>query len=168
MEKRGQGNETSTRQLFPAVFPNMPSHAPTKIWLLCLMAVLVAMVVSSLGLEEAEKAALSEIYTGFPSLAHISTIDQYPDAYNTSINMGASWNGDFSATCTSGSGWELFGLHCSDTGHIDAIRVYDTFFMWHFSSCSLQSANIRLRTDAWGVPASRSFVGISGLAHLRS
>lgn len=72
-------------------------------------------------LEPAEEIALTEIFTNFPDLAHISRVRQFYYEYPVS---GPAWTGNF-ANCVAGtSSWAYYGIHCDLNGNVDAIALY--------------------------------------------
>ena len=92
-------------------------------------AVLVFMLVigSNSELTQGEVEALEAILQKYPNLANVTVLSRY-DSENVQVDRGAPWTNDFGQVCTHGEGYDLYGIHCSADGHIDAISLYVPLF----------------------------------------
>lgn len=86
----------------------------------CLLVMLSVVSTSRAALTANEKAALGQILTAYPDLMIVP-----PWASTTADGKyhGKAWSFGFDAVCNS-PGYDLYGIHCSDQGHVDGLEVY--------------------------------------------
>jgi len=89
--------------------------------LVFLMVVVVCFgVPSHAALTSGEVQALEALQDAFPALTDVALSFRQPTSAG---RISQNWAGDFSNVCSSGDGYELFGVRCAG-GHIDQIRWY--------------------------------------------
>jgi Leucine-rich repeat (LRR) protein len=94
-------------------------------------------------LTQGEVEALEAILQKYPNLANVTVLSRY-DSENVQVDRGAPWTNDFGHVCTHGEGYDLYGIHCSADGHIDAISF----------------------SIVWGQPTLADVSPVSGLVYL--
>lgn len=70
-----------------------------------------------------EEGALRQILENYPNLADVPAWVAFQDnqAY------GKAWSEDFTALCTNGAGYDFYGVHCNQNGHVDGLVLYGRF-----------------------------------------
>ena len=94
------------------------------------LSILILILVSSNTILQAnaqatvqEQAAMSDLLRAYPDLASVpswETLTEDDEYY------GRSWTSDFSNLCSSGDGYDLYGVYCNK-GYVVGLRVYVEF-----------------------------------------
>lgn len=87
--------------------------------LACAVMCLV-IVTGSNALTTSEKGALTQIFQQFPEL---SFVPLWASTDDDDVYHGKSWTDNFDEVCLS-PGYDLYGVHCSEEGHVDGLNVY--------------------------------------------
>lgn len=86
----------------------------------CFLVILSLVSMSSAALNSGEKAALEEILLRYPDLMNVPA---WASTTTDGKYLGKSWEFGFDAVCAS-PGYDLYGVHCSEQGHIDGLFMY--------------------------------------------
>ena len=93
-----------------------------------LVAIVLVIVFSLVSKSDAvidtqEKAALTSIFHKYPNLAFVTSMERFASQGSVD-DWGSAWSSSFDTLCSSGEGYEIYGVHCSAAGHVDALFLY--------------------------------------------
>ena len=99
----------------------------------CLLVTLCIVSSCSAVLTTPEKDALAQIFQNYPDLSFVplwashkqgnDDDGPWPSTIYDGEYFGKKWTNNFDDVCLSG-GYDLFGVHCSEEGHVDGLRMY--------------------------------------------
>lgn len=93
------------------------AHISSTKWWLVLACLLMT---ADAQLTAPEQAALGQLFDSYPDLVSIPAWEQLTDE---GTYYGRSWTNNFQTICTSGDGYDLYGVFCQN-GHIAGLRMY--------------------------------------------
>lgn len=86
----------------------------------CLVVSLCLISSCRAALTTAEKNALAQILQNYPDL---SIVPVWASTDREGTYFGKKWTNNFEEVCLS-PGYDLFGVHCSEQGHVDGLNMY--------------------------------------------